>query len=1165
VPILPAAPLRIAMKKLLPLAVVLVLALAGGLAWFLFAGEPARTATATGASAQAQPAPEAKTDLPEAPAPELVAPEVAADEPAAETRREADEDAFDPALALQVRGTVDLPLALPADERLRIVAYTRGDADILSGGAGPARAPDDFGDALAVTDVDPDGTWVIGVPRDRAVVLVLRGRYLRSATRPTVEDGEAPAAPHFPTELGAWITGRLVLPEGAAIRAEELEDLRVQWRPGSMSDFTRMGGAARVAREQREAKLSLALEFEFTGVGAIEGDVRVAPESFAAVKSARLTPRPGEHLVLDLPLVEGGTLAGRVLDDAGGPVAGARLEVTVDPLMLGQGGFEVREGETDDEGRFTLAHVATGELIVAAEADGHLDARTELELGPGEARSDLELVLDLGNAIAGHVRWPDGAPAVEVQVVAEFDMANLGGMGAFNAMRGPRGKAKTDADGAFRVSGLGKGPFTVRAEAQREGATWSVSRDAVAPETLDVELVLEETLAIAGRVVDDRGEPLSNFRVRAQEKTGGMIPGMGGARRSERFEDEDGAFRLEGLSERTWMVRAEAEGHGQAEPLEVALAGAPKEDLLLTLPRAASVRGVVVAPDGRPVGGAEVTLKFELMDMARLANLGESPSAVSEPDGSFLLEGLTPGTLKLVAAAEGFADSTALPLEVAPAQTLEGMALTLRIGGRILGEIYGKGGERQAGAPILAQNPANFSGQKWVTSDANGEFVIDNLVPGTWQVMTMPGRGALEDVDAGDGEADMSRLFSEMKFQMAEVVEGQDAHVVLGGRPADPVSVSGRVLAGGVPQAGALVNFVADSQDASGGMGAFKLTTTAKDGSYGLELDRPGGYMVQVQKLVGSTGQQQSVQLHYELPDEREQTLDLELPVGAITGTVYGPDGQPLGGARVSLTKEGGVSNLTFGGGQYAEIATRPDGTYELVWLREGKYTVSAGGPTMGGLFGGGEDSPARAVRSGVRVADGDHVEGIDFRLKAPGRLVGTVVDGAGKPVGEAAVFVRDEQGNLLERISLAASDAAGRFTYSGIGAGRYLVHARSQSAVSAEVSVVVREGEDSELALTLSPGAILLITLADEDGEPVDCSVTVTDEDGRQVNGNWSMADLMSMFQSGAFTSKEQRVGPVPPGRYTVHAETSAGLSATRRVTIRDQDERRVNLRLKE
>ncbi|HVS20010.1 MAG TPA: carboxypeptidase-like regulatory domain-containing protein, partial [Planctomycetota bacterium] len=919
--------------------------------------------------------------------------------------------------------------------------------------------------------------------------------------------------------------------------------------------------------ERRKAKLSAELEFEFTGVGGgFEGDVRVTPTSLAAAKSARHTPRPGQHLVIELPLVSGATLAGLVVDDLGAPVADAQLEVTIDPVMMGQGGFEVRKGRGDAEGRFTLAHVLPGEVLVVAEADGHLDARKELTLVAGETRGDLRFELSLGNAIAGHLRWPDGTPAVDIEVEAQFDAANLGGMGAFNAMRGPRGDATTDATGAFRITGLGKGPFTVRAESERDGATWNVRRDAVAPQTLDLELELEETLAIAGRVVDDTGAPLAKFRVRASEKTGGMIPGLGGAQVSDSFEDEAGVFRLEGLSDRTWLVRAQAEGHGQGDALEIALTGAPREGLVLTLPRAASVQGVVVTPEGRALAGAEVTLKFELADLATMGERGAAAAATSATDGTFLLEGLTPGALSLVASAAGFAESGPAPVDLQAAQVLEDVRLTLRMGGRILGEIYDSSGERQAGAPILAQNPTNFSGQKWATADSNGEFVFENLAPGTWQVMTMPGRGSIDSVEGSDESADFSRIFSEMKFQMAEVVEGQDAHVVLGGRPADPVHVRGRVRAGGVPQAGALVNFMADGgAEQGGGMGAFKFTTTAKDGSYALELDRSGGYMVQVQKLVGSSGQQQSVQLHFTLPDEREQTLDLELPVGSITGLVRGPDGQPLGGARVSLTLEGGVSNLTFGGGQYAEIATKPDGTYELVWLRAGKYSVSAGGPLMGGMFGGGEDAPARAVRAGVRVGDGDRVDGIDFRLKAPGRLVGTVSDASGKPVADAAVFVRDEHGNLLERISLAATDAAGRFTYSGIGAGRYQVHARTQGEVSAEVAVNVREGEDAELALSLSPGAVLLVTLADEEGQPVDCSVTVTDDDGRQVNGNWSMADLMSMFQSGAFSSKEQRVGPVPPGRYTIHAENVDGLSATKRVTVRDQDERKVNLRLKE
>lgn len=1151
------------MQRLLVPVLLVAFLLVGAAAWFfLRAPQPREGAAGATAAAQVEPAPQGPATVESEISTELVAPEDAQDE-SASARRDAESKAFDPALALQVSGRVDLPQGLPTDERALVVAYEKGAGDSGGGMSSRSRRPGELGECLAVAEVQSSGAFQIGIPRDRAVDLVLRARYLRSEQTVTFEaEGEPPLA-HFATELGAWITGRLVLPSGGEFPSEELDDLRVTWTPGGLADFTRMGGAGRVISERAESRLGAELDFEFTGVATdFEGDLRVVPDSFAAHKSERFTPTAGQHLVLDLPLAVGGTILGRVVDETGAGVADADIEVSTEPVMMGFGGFEAREGKSDAQGGFALEHVLPGNLIVQATADGHLDARAEITLGAGQTHSDLVLNLSQGNAIAGFVRWPDGSPAVDVEVEAEFDMANMGGMGAFNAMRGPRGKDDTDEAGAFRITGLGKGPFTVRVEAERDGATWQTRRAGVAPQTLDLQLELEETLAIAGRVVDDTGTPVTKFRVQASEKTAGLF-GLGGAQASDRFEDAEGRFRLEGLSELTWQVSASGEGYGRGQPTEVVLPGGAASEVLLSMPRAASVQGRVVSPDGRPVPGAEVSLKLELANLGNMGREGGRPSATSAEDGTFLLEGLTPGALSLVASAQGFAESEAWPVEPKPAEVLSDVTLTLRRGGRILGEIYDKQGERQAGAPILAQNPTNFSGQRWTNSDGNGEFVLENLSPGTWQVMTMPGRGALESVE-GEGGDDMSMLFSEMKFQMAEVVEGQDVHVVLGGRPADPVRVRGRVLAGGVPQAGALVNFMSDGGPQTG-TGAFKITTSRKDGGYELELDGPGGYMVQVQQLVGSTGQQQSVQLHYELPDERDLDLDLLLPVGAITGTVRGPDGAPLSGARVTLSIEGGVSNLTFGGGQYAEIATAEDGTYELVWLREGKYTVSAGGPLMGGLFGGGEDAPARAVRSGVRVGDGDRVDGIDFRLKAPGRLVGTIVDSAGKPVAEAAVFVRDENGNLLERISLAASDAAGRFTYSGIGAGTYRIHARSADRVSAEATVSVKESEDSEVKLVVDPGAVLLITLADEEGNAVDCSVTVTDEEGRQVNGNWSMADLMSLFQGGAFSSKEQRVGPVPPGRYTIHAETSAGLSATKRVTVSDQAERKVNLRLKE
>jgi hypothetical protein len=583
--------------------------------------------------------------------------------------------------------------------------------------------------------------------------------------------------------------------------------------------------------------------------------------------------------------------------------------------------------------------------------------------------------------------------------------------------------------------------------------------------------------------------------------------------------------------------------------------------LSLVLERAASVQGTVVSPSGAPIAGATVGRKRGFADIARMGTeTGQPASATTDDEGRFQLAGLPAQPLEIVAHHPEYASSAPLPLELAPAEARVDLVLTLRIGGRILGVIYDDEGKPWPGQTILTQDPTLQHGQRWGTSDGKGEFEFANLAPGSYQVMTMPRGG---DVPGGDDEvdgSDFADMFADMKFTMAEVEEGQDAFVELGARPANPVLVRGRVVAGGQGVDGAVVSFVADGAE---GFESIKFTSTQSEGSFQLELPKPGRYLVTVQQMIG-TGQQQSFELLREIPEAEEHELTLEMPLGGISGVVRGPDGRPVS-ARISLGADGPVANGSFTGGNYAEIWTDDEGRYELRWLKAGAYTVSAGGSFLGGMFGDtGEETFGRQVRRGIQVDEGEWVRGVDFRLEKPGRIAGRVSDTAGSPVVDAAIFLRDGAGNPIDRISMVATDSSGRFEYAGLEPGPYQIQARTDALVSSSaVTVQVREGEATDAALVLDGGTVLVVSLSDKEGNYVRCRVSVTDGDGNQVNGLWSLNDLMNALSGGGFSTDEQRVGPLPAGKYKISAIADDGRDAEKTVTLSGQEERPIRLRL--
>ena len=119
--------------------------------------------------------------------------------------------------------------------------------------------------------------------------------------------------------------------------------------------------------------------------------------------------------------------------------------------------------------------------------------------------------------------------------------------------------------------------------------------------------------------------------------------------------------------------------------------------------------------------------------------------------------------------------------------------------------------------------------------------------------------------------------------------------------------------------------------------------------------------------------------------------------------------------------------------------------------------------------------------------------------------------------------------------------------------------------AASREVGPVeVLEGGTCEVEIELEPGTLLRIDLEGEDREPLRCSVSVLDSEGSEVSCLLPRDHNEALLSEG-ISSTEHRVGPLPSGRYRVIATAPDGREATRSVTLRGQEERRVRLRLRD
>ena len=285
--------------------------------------------------------------------------------------------------------------------------------------------------------------------------------------------------------------------------------------------------------------------------------------------------------------------------------------------------------------------------------------------------------------------------------------------------------------------------------------------------------------------------------------------------------------------------------------------------------------------------------------------------------------------------------------------------------------------------------------------------------------------------------------------------------------------------------------------------------------------------------------------------------------MGRVSGRVLGPDGNPVSGARITLGTDGGVAYGTSMGGRYVGTATGEDGTFDLNYLRPGVYSISAGGTLAGGFFGG-SSSEGRMVKARIQVDEGEWVRDVQFRLKRPGNLDGQVVDITGTPVAEAAIFVRDETGNLLERFSMISSDGSGSFKYTGLAPGTYTVSARTADLASFESErVEVREKAATAVRITLEAGTVLRIAIVDKSGENVRARISVRDPNGNEVTGMIAFQEILDA-SGNLYSTTEHKVGPLPPGRYVVTAFADDGRTVSKPVNLSGQAERKLKVRLK-
>jgi hypothetical protein len=396
---------------------------------------------------------------------------------------------------------------------------------------------------------------------------------------------------------------------------------------------------------------------------------------FSAPQTITLTA--GQRATANFMLQRGGAIAGRLFDEYGDPVAGARVQVH--RLRYERGRRTLLStgvgDQTDDTGAFRLYALPPGDYYVtamlrAADASGivavpvgaptyypgtsSLAEAQRLRLGPGQELAGISFAMQPARpvTVSGLVVLASGAPAKDTSI--QLTTAD----GTFGVGSGPVGNfGRTGADGTFTIPNVPPGSYRLQA---RAGAPFDPinlkgeGEEALVPLVVGPEGVSGFTVTtvrtppIAGTVVSETGTPLPNapIAVGVRQPSSGAELTMT-AQRGERGEPV--TFRVPGVqgqlalaveAPRGWMLKqADLDGRDITDRLFELRGTSPSFRVTLT-DRITRVSGVVRS-GSRAAAGATVVLFAN--EAVRWAYPTRHVATVRADDrGAFSAEGLPP-------------------------------------------------------------------------------------------------------------------------------------------------------------------------------------------------------------------------------------------------------------------------------------------------------------------------------------------------------------------------------------------------------------------------------------------------------------------------------------------------------------------------------------------
>jgi hypothetical protein len=482
-----------------------------------------------------------------------------------------------------------------------------------------------------------------------------------------------------------------------------------------------------------------------------------------------------------------------------------------------------------------------------------------------------------------------------------------------------------------------------------------------------------------GRVIDAATrQPIREFEVafnRTQGSSSSVPPG------ARVYQSDDGRFEWRGVAPGAWLMTVSARGYQRFELEGVIPNEAAPPEMIVPMRAGYALRGRVYdEASGAGVAAADVSFR-EAQEALFGSNWRTRPRIVTRKDGSFSLESLPPGRIKLMVSARDYASRE---LDILVGEDTQPVEVGLAAGASIAGRLTAADGvtpvEGQAGLYSLETQSGGIG-----NTEAGGEFKFQNLEPGGYRLV---------------GRSGNARVEQEITLAPNQRVEG----VVLALKA--NASIRG-VVTGLRPEELKRVS-ISVQRDGREGHEFFTNDGVDRSGAFEVQGVAPGRV-----RVVADFSLRRQVWKSVDMPATGDAYVELDFGRGARLSGRITRGGEPLANTMVIPYAVEEETGFSYG------ARTSAQGEYAVDGLSKGEYRVRV------------EGYPSRFVH-----VSGDTVFNIDLPAAS---LLGRVLEERGNaPIVGADVELRPAQGARYRWVG--RSDHLGRFNLRGVETGDFVL-----------------------------------------------------------------------------------------------------------------------------